>query len=450
MVTESQIKIPQDVHSLIEILNVHGFEAYTVGGCVRDSLLGRVPEDWDIATNAKPEAVKGLFDKTVDTGIRHGTVTVLFKDASYEITTYRIDGEYTDSRHPQWVLYTDSLESDLSRRDFTINAMAYHPSLGLVDPFHGRLALDKQMIAAVGNPGSRFQEDALRMLRAVRFSAQLGFDIETKTFQAIRNNSEGIRQISCERVRDELTKLLLSPNPMKWTLLRDAGILHHIMPEFDACYETPQNHPYHVHDVAFHTLYAVSQVEKDRILCWAMLLHDIGKPTVRTTDRHQIDHFYNHQAHSVMLARNILKRLRFDAKSMEKICRLIKHHDLRIKPELRSVKKAVIYAGDDIFLDLLKIMEADMKAQNPRFLHERLDSLMQIRKLYAQIKHEGHCLSIKDLALNGDDLLRLGVKPGKAVGKMLDELLKAVLENPELNNSAALSALVHKQNWSKA
>lgn len=445
LVIKKQMGIPQDVNKLIEVLNAHGYEAYAVGGCVRDSLLGRIPEDWDIATDAKPEEIKELFAKTIDTGIKHGTVTVLFNQMHYEITTYRIDGEYADNRHPQWVQYTDSLKSDLSRRDFTVNAMAYHPSEGLIDPFLGLQALENRIIKAVGNPDARFQEDALRMLRAIRFSAQLNFEIEALTLSSIKSNNALITHISQERVRDELNKILLSDNPMNWTLLRDTGILQHILPEFDACFETVQSHPYHIYNVAFHTLNAVNYIEKDRVLRWAMLLHDIGKPLVKTTDKHYIDHFYNHQTQSVILAQNVLTRLRFDSRSLEKICRLIKHHDLQIKPELKAVKKAVINVGEDIFLDLLKVMEADKKAQNPQYLQERLDALTQVRKLYTEMKEEKHCLNIRDLAINGDDLLQLGFKPGKSIGQLLERLFKAVIDNPELNNRDDLLRIATKK-----
>jgi len=425
-------------------LNAHGFEAYAVGGCVRDSILGRSPQDWDITTNAKPHQIKGIFEKTVDTGIKHGTVTVLVGEHSLEVTTYRIDGVYKDNRRPETVRFTSSLADDLKRRDFTINSIAYHPVEGIVDPFDGLHDIERKVIRTVGDPDARFHEDALRMLRAIRFSAQLDFEITENTFESIKRNHHLIKNISQERIRDELTRLILSDHPLRMAQLRDAGILHHILPEFDVCFDITQNHPYHIYNVGFHTLHALAAIEPDYILRWTMLLHDIGKAVTKTTDKNNIDHFYGHPEKSVELARKLLNRLKFDTKSVETICRLIRFHDMDIKPTHKSVRKAVRTVGDDIFTSLLKVQEADRKAQNPEKLPPRQKMLDEIKALYREIKESNQCLSLKELAIKGSDLLEAGFSQGPLIGEVLNKLLDAVIDNPELNNRDTLIALSKK------
>jgi len=427
------IEIPKEAEYIINTLNSRGFEAFIVGGCVRDSILGKKPEDWDIATSARPEETEALFEKTVSTGARHGTVSVIIEGRSYEVTTFRIDGRYLDSRHPDRVEFTSSLVGDLSRRDFTMNAVAYHPAKGFIDPFDGLGDIKRRVIRAVGDAAERFREDALRMLRAVRFSAQLDFSIEEKATEAMKKNSRLIQNISAERIRDELTKTLVSDHPMKFILLRDTHILPYVLPEFEVCFHTVQNHPCHVYNVAMHILNAVSNIDNDRILRWTMLLHDIGKPLVKITDERNIDHFYGHSDKSVQLAEIILKRLRFDNKSISRILRLIKFHDRDIEPNFKAVRKAVAAIGDDIFADLLKVKAADKKAQNPKFLKERLDRLKRVEDIFRQVVEKGECVSLKGLAVNGDDLISLGFSQGKEIRLMLDRLLDTVIENPDLN-----------------
>lgn len=435
------ITIPDEVMNIITTLNSHGYQAYIVGGCVRDSIMGREPSDWDIATNSLPDEVKRLFEKTVDTGIMHGTVMVVLKNGIYEITTYRIDGAYLDGRRPESVRFTSSIEKDLSRRDFTVNSIAANPSEGIVDPYNGVGDIEAKTIRSVGSPDERFREDALRMLRAVRFSAQLGFQIERETLDSIEKNSILIKNISSERIRDELTKILMSDNPLAFSLLMDTKLLKYILPEFEDCFLTVQNNPYHVYNVAAHILNSVASIEKDKALRWAMLLHDIGKPRVKTTDEKNIDHFYNHPQQSVKIAEKVLSRLRFDKKSTEKILRLVRHHDMNIRSEAKAVRKAVNKVGDDIFWDLLKVIEADKKAQNPKFFGERAKIIDRIRELYKDIKSAGQCTCIKDLAISGHDLIYLGFKQGKGIKKVLDILLEKVIETPELNTHEALTKL---------
>ena len=323
------IQIPSKVNSIIHTLQQHGHEAYAVGGCVRDSLLGRIPNDWDITTSAKPEEVKALFHRTIDTGIQHGTVTVMIEKEGFEVTTYRIDGEYTDSRHPKEVIFTPDLQEDLRRRDFTINAMAYNEEQGLVDCFGGREDLEQRIIRCVGNAEERFSEDALRILRALRFAAQLGCTVEEDTMTAIRKLAPTLANISAERIQAELLKMLVSPNPSMMRTVYETGISAVIMPEWDAVMETGQNNPHHKYSVGEHTIHALEAVEPQKVYRLAMLFHDFGKPLVKTTDEQGIDHFYGHGDVSAELAETIMRRLKFDNDTMDTVCKLVRYHDYR-------------------------------------------------------------------------------------------------------------------------
>lgn len=444
------ILVPPKVNHIIDVLQSNGYQAYVVGGCIRDCILGVEPGDWDIATDALPLALKQLFPRTVDTGIKHGTVTVLADGTGYEVTTYRVDGEYIDFRKPENVTFTKSITEDLSRRDFTINAMAYNPDRGLVDPFGGIQDIEARTIRTVGDPDKRFKEDALRMLRAVRFSAQLGFSVSEGTKASISKNHQLIANISAERIREELTKTLLSDNPLCFSLLMETKLIRYTLPEFEPCFSTVQNNPYHSYDVATHTLLSVSNIKKDKVLRWTMLLHDIGKPGTRTTDEKGIDHFYNHQMLSVKLSAEAMKRLRFDNRSTDRILQLIKHHDLHIKLEHKAVRKAISKVGEDVFPELLQVMEADKKAQNPSLMAERTVRFAKLWEIYNDIREKGQCTSLKSLAVNGDDLIALGMKPGREMKQQLGSLLERVIDQPELNNrEALLNLLKHKLNKNK-
>lgn len=441
---KEKLAFPDNVGYVINKLNEAGFEAYMVGGCVRDSLLGRKPYDWDITTNALPGQIKSIFQKTYDTGIRHGTVTVSTGDRLVEVTTYRIDGEYSDNRRPDNVNFSSSLREDLARRDFTINALAYSPDKGLVDYFNGLDHLKNGEIRAVGHANLRFREDALRMLRAVRFSAQLGFKIEQATLAAITYNCRLIANISSERVRDELDKLLVSNNPKNFSILYNTGLLKYIMPEFIPCYVTGQANPYHVYNVAEHIMHTVEYVENSSLLRWTMLLHDIGKPSKKTTDEKGVDHFYGHQEKSSEIAEATLSRLRFDKASIKKIIVLIKNHDIDIFDTPKSVRKIISKVGDELFLELLKVKRADAMAQNRIYLDKRLIKMDNITQIYRNIKKENQCIRKTDMAVNGDDLISLGMKPGADMGKILDYLFRCVLDNPKLNKREKLMALAKK------
>lgn len=441
---KDKILLPGNVGHVINKLNEAGFEAYIVGGCVRDYLLERKPCDWDVATSALPGQIKSIFDKTYDTGIKHGTVSVSVDNALIEVTSFRIDGEYSDNRRPDHVSFTSSLKEDLARRDFTVNAMAYSPKAGLIDYFNGRTDLENRTIKAVGEARQRFREDALRMLRAVRFSAQLGFDLEKNTYAAIGLNSKLIKNISRERVRDELNKLLISDRPGNFNLIYTTGLLEYIIPEFTACYTTEQANPYHVYNVAEHILRTVEYVENSSLLRWTMLLHDIGKPSKKTTDEKGIDHFYGHQEESCLLAESILNRLRFDRESIKKIVVLIRKHDLDIEDTPKSVRKMINKVGEELFLELLKVKRADAMAQNRIYLDKRLIKIDNIKRIYHNIKSRNQCISKADMAVNGNDLIGLGMKPGMEIGKILDYLFESVLDNPKLNKKEKLIALAKK------
>ncbi|HIV92016.1 MAG TPA: CCA tRNA nucleotidyltransferase [Candidatus Eisenbergiella stercoravium] len=439
------IQLPEDVKSILHILQDAGYEAYAVGGCIRDSLLGRTPDDWDITTSARPEETKALFEKTIDTGIQHGTVTVMRHGRGYEVTTYRVDGEYEDGRHPKEVTFTASLEEDLKRRDFTVNAMAYNEEDGLVDLFGGRQDLERKIIRCVGEANERFEEDALRIMRAVRFSAQLGFTIEERTKEAIRGHADRLRQVSAERIQMELTKLVTSPNPDFLRIAWETGITAVVLPEFDRLMEQPQNNPHHCFSVGEHTLHAMRAVRPDKCLRLAMLLHDVAKPLCLTTDEAGIDHFHGHAQKGERIAAQILKRLRYDNHTTELVSRLVKWHDAAIEPEKKAVRRAASRMGKDLFPLILEVKAADLAAQSDYRRAEKQEWLEQLRGLYEEIEREGDCLTIKDLAVNGRDLMRAGMEPGPQLGRTLQGLLEIVLEDPEKNTKEYLLSLLPKE-----
>lgn len=439
-ISKIRISIPQKANYIIETIEKAGFEAYVVGGCVRDSILGREPEDWDITTSARPEQVKALFPRTIDTGIQHGTVTVMLDREGFEVTTYRIDGKYEDSRHPSEVSFTPNLKEDLRRRDFTINAMAYNDKSGLVDIFGGLEDIEQGMIRCVGDARARFGEDALRILRAIRFSAQLGYHIEDETREAIRELAPTLEAISAERIQTELVKLLVSPHPDYLRDAYDMGVTKVILPEFDVCMHTPQNHPHHMYNVGEHTLHALMGVEANRILRLAMLFHDIGKPATLKIDEEGITHFHGHNVAGREMTDEILRRLRFDNDTIYKVCKLVMYHDYgnSVIPDLRIVRRAVNRVGEDIFPLLFAIRRADVKAQSDYLRQEKLELIDRWQELYEKIVAEKQCVSLKTLAVTGHDLIAHGCTPGRALGEKLQALLELVLEHPEYNTKECL------------
>ena len=444
-----EIQLPEKVEYILNILHDHGYEAYAVGGCVRDALLGREPEDWDITTSAKPEQVKELFRRTIDTGIQHGTVTVMLDKDGFEVTTYRIDGDYLDGRHPKEVIFTSNLLEDLRRRDFTINAMAYSKEQGIVDAFDGMGDLKRGVIKCVGEAKERFQEDALRILRAVRFGAQLDFGIEEKTREAIAELAPTLEKISAERIRVELDKLLCSRHPERLLVAKKLGITAIVLPEFDRMLATPQKHPHHCYDVGMHSLKVVEEMQRlareknvERkefsVLMWAALLHDVGKPECLSVDEEGITHFYNHPAAGKGLARKILRRLRFDNYTTDYVCHLILYHDVIFSKKKGKFRKKINLIGAEKIPYLFLLMRADKLAQSMYMREEKLAALGESERMFAEIMEAGECVNLKMLAVNGGDLIAAGFPKGRKMGEILQDLLEIVLEKPEKNTKEDL------------
>ena len=433
-----KIVIPEQVNSILESLQKSGYEAYVVGGCVRDALLGREPNDWDITTSALPTEVKSVFPRTIDTGLQHGTVTVLCGGTGYEVTTFRVDGVYEDGRHPKEVTFTPSLREDLKRRDFTINAMAYNNESGLVDLFGGQKDLENGIVRAVGDPVQRFTEDALRIMRAIRFSAQLGYEIEPETLRAASALAPNLRRISSERIREELEKTLVSDRPELLRTAWAAGITKEFIPEFDRCMETDQINPHHCYTVGEHILKGVSLVRKDRILRITMFLHDIAKPICHTVDEEGIDHFRGHAEVGCSLAKTILQRLKYDNATIRKVTTLVKYHDMQIRLTEPAVRKAIVMTGADLFPLLLEVKLADFMSQSTFQREEKQEKFDMLRAIYGRIVERGDCLSLRELAVNGSDLIKTGVKPGREVGNILARMFEEVLDVPEHNDKEYL------------
>ncbi len=440
----TQIQLPEKVQFIISRLEQAGYEAYAVGGCVRDSLLGRQPHDWDVTTSAKPTQVKEVFRHTIDTGIQHGTVTVMLDHEGFEVTTYRIDGEYEDSRHPKEVTFTVDLIEDLRRRDFTINAMAYNDKSGIVDAFGGVEDLENGIIRCVGEAAERFGEDALRILRAVRFSAQLGFSIAEGTKAAATELAPNLKNISAERIQAELVKLLMSAHP---DYMRDAyalGITRIVLPELDDAFATEQNHPHHMYNVGEHLMQCLLHTRADKSLRIAALLHDIGKPRTKTTDADGTDHFHGHVEASEQMALDILKRLKFDNDTITKVQKYIKYHDYNAEPNARAVRRAVNKIGTEYFPQVLELRRADTLAQSTYQQAEKLARIDAIARLYSEILEKQQCVSLKTLEITGNDIIALGVPKGKRIGAILGELLDDVLQNPEHNTHDYLMGKAEK------
>ena len=434
----NSMQIPAHVEQIIHTLNSHGYEAFAVGGCVRDTLLGRKPGDWDITTSARPEQVKALFRRTIDTGIQHGTVTIMMDRTGYEVTTYRIDGEYEDGRHPKQVEFTSDLLEDLRRRDFTINAMAYSHATGIVDAFDGVADLKARRIRCVGNAMERFTEDALRILRAIRFSAQLDFEIEAETKAALSEFAPRLTKVSAERIQAELVKLAVSPHPEEFYTACETGITRVILPEFDEAMETPQNNPHHCYTVGRHMIESMRQIEPDKVLRLTMLFHDIGKPVVRSTGEDGVDHFFGHADVSAQMACDILKRLKFDNETLNTVEKLITYHDFRPHPNERSVRRFLNKVGKDLFPLVMKVQRADVAAQSDYQRSEKEERIREVEALAEKIFAEKQCFCLKDMAITGRDLIADGMKPGKDLGAVLSELLGEVLRDPSHNTKEYL------------
>lgn len=435
-------------------------ELYLVGGCVRDMLLGKEPKDYDLCTNATPEEAKQLCEslglKTFDSGIKHGTITIIddFYGQSYELTTYRVDGKYSDGRHPDEVTFTPSLEEDLKRRDFTINSFAYdlllHEVIMLDESYFEDLKLG--IIKTVGDPNLRFKEDALRMLRAIRFSAQLGFTIDKDTYKSIEQNASDIQNISKERIRDELTKILLSDNPQMlehfcltgleyWAFATNGG-----WTPIKAMLECTQHNKYHYTDVFHHTMDVIRRLPKDFDLRWAALLHDIGKPLDKTTDDEGWEHFYHHAEKSITIAEILMDLLKFSNESKEKILKFVKYHDYPLsKVNNSKFKKKIVEIGEENFVDFLKLREADALAHNlAESVGFAIEAVSICKERYKQYRLNPEPMRVRDLAINGNDIVADGFLRGKEIGDCLNWMLNIVLEHPEYNNKEKLLELLQE------
>ena len=429
-----KIDLPKNVKFIIDTLESAGYEAYAVGGCVRDSILGRTPNDWDITTSAKPLETKALFKKTFDTGIKHGTISVLLGKEIYEVTTYRIDGEYEDARHPKEVTFTAELKEDLLRRDFTINAMAYNPTSGIVDLYGGIEDLKNHVIRCVGVPHDRFSEDALRIMRAVRFAAQLDYTIEEKTQEAIRELAGTLSKISAERIQVELIKLLTSDHPEFLKLAWELGITKVILPEFDRAMESEQNNPNHAYSVGEHSLKVMQYLPPDKVMRLAGLFHDIGKMDTKTTDEKGVDHFYGHPEVGAKIAAEVFNRLKFDNDTKTKVCRLVECHDWFIGAVPSHIRRYMNRIGEEFFPMIFDFNKADIMAQSFYNREEKLEDLEVLKEAYLKVKEAGDCINIKDLAITGSDVIKAGVPAGPKVGAVLKALLEEVLDDPAKNN----------------
>ncbi len=429
--------LPNYVKFAIERLKDCGFKAYLVGGCVRDVLLGQIPHDYDITTNAEPVDTERCFcDFTViKTGIKHGTVTVLIDGEPIEITTMRTDGQYTDGRHPDKVSFTEKLNEDLGRRDFTVNAIAYEPDCGFIDYFSGRDDLKKGIIRAVGDANKRFTEDALRILRALRFSSRLGFSIEKDTAQAVHKLKHLLKYVSSERIFIEFKGIICGKNAEN-VLTEFSDVICEIIPEIAPCVGFDQNNPHHIYDVYTHTVKALSCIDATEELRLSAFFHDIAKPKCKTEDEKGIFHFCGHPEESSRIADCVLRRLKSDNKTRERVVELIKYHDYRFAPTEKNVKRLLGKMNFEAARLLIKLKRADLYAQAPEFRSNEV-ALNEIEAIINKLEEEKACVSVKDLELDGNDLIGLGFK-GKEIGEILNKLLGLVIDGEIENEKNAL------------
>lgn len=439
------INMPKGAAAIIDTLQSNGFEAYLVGGCVRDSILKRPVHDWDITTSATPDEMKKIFSDTkiIETGIKHGTLTILSVDGFYECTTYRIDGAYSDGRHPDIVRYTKSLAEDLKRRDFTINAMAYNDEEGLIDLFGGMKDIRNGIIRCVGDPMNRFKEDALRIMRALRFAAQLEFDLEMKTKMAAFQLSDTLTKVSAERINSEFCKIL--PQIMGSQVIYDyREIIAVFIPEIRDMFGFEQNNPYYMFNVWNHTIEVLARINlfmssKNLVLALAAFFHDIGKPHSYQDGPDGIRHFYGYAAKSAEMTDNIMRRMRFDNDTRNAVVTLVKYHDTDIKPEAKYIKRWINKLGSESLLKCLFMLKySDINGQSLKGKTERLREVDKLFTVLNDVLNQQACFSLKDLAVNGDDLIAAGMKPGKEIGAVLNQMLDLVLNDECANDKDAL------------
>ena len=443
-----RFEIPAGAQYVLRTLNIAGHEAYLVGGCVRDLLRNVKPHDWDICTSALPEETERCFagKRVIETGLKHGTVTVLAEGEPYEITTYRTEGPYSDSRRPDFVRFVPNLDQDLARRDFTMNAIAMDLQGNLRDPFKGADDIRAGIICCVGEPDRRFQEDGLRVMRALRFAATLGYGIEEHTAQAVHKNRIMLDRVAAERINAELCKLLVGQHAGD-VLRQYQDVFCQFWPQLGPLVRLEQNNPWHIWGGWEHTIRAMEAVSADVTLRLTMLLHDIGKPACKSTDENGIDHFYSHPAMSAQLADEMLRALKFDNRTRERVVLLVEHHDAQIQPRSQSVRRWLGRLGPEAFFQLLEVKRADSMGQAPEKVQDRLAELEEIRAKAEQILAEGQCLTLKELAVDGRDVMAAGIAPGPEVGRVLGGLLEQVLGGEIPNErDALLDWVVHNKN----
>lgn len=438
-----KINLPKDVEFIINKLEDYGFEGYIVGGSVRDSILNRPIHDWDITTNALPEQIKEIFMEqhgvqVIPTGLKHGTLSLIINNIGYEVTTFRCDGDYSDGRHPNEVRFVKNIVEDLSRRDITINAIAYNYKKGIVDPFQGMQDIKNKIIRCVGNPYDRFNEDGLRILRVIRFMSQLNFEIDEYTFEAIGKCNSNLNNISKERIRDELCKTLLGDN-VKDALLASTlqCLFDYFIPQLEKCVYFKQHNKHHDKDVFLHTLHVIQNCPKKLDIRLAALFHDIGKPECFSMDENGEGHFYKHHIYSADIAKQIMQDLRFDNKTIEKVYILVKEHMSRYdKLKTSNIKKFINRVGIDNLEDLFELQIADAKSSAPGY--QDFSGVLKLREQCNKIINEKQPLTRKDLAIDGRNLIELGFKPGKNLGEIINNLLDKVLEDPSINKKEIL------------
>lgn len=432
------IKLPSAVSAALDRLEHAGYAAYAVGGCVRDSILGRTPNDWDITTSARPEETERAFSdhRVIETGLQHGTVTVLYDGMPLEITTFRCDGEYKDNRHPESVSFSTRIEDDLSRRDFTVNAMAYHPKRGFVDLFGGRDDLARRSVACVGDPETRFREDGLRILRAIRFASSLDFSIEPNTAKAVHGLSFLLENIAAERIREEFCKLLCGRGAER--ILREfSDVIAGFLPEMGACVGFPQKTKYHCYDVYEHSIRALGFCNSDdAITRLAIFFHDVGKPLACTEDREGM-HFKGHAEIGTDLCREMLRRLRFDNDTAARVTQLVAYHDREIQPTEKNVKRLMCKMRDEDIVRLMEIKRCDRLAHAPDYCTPS-PALEEIVRIMQDVRASDACLSLKTLQIRGDDLIAMGMRQGKEMGILLNDLLDRVIDGELPNEAEAL------------
>lgn len=447
MVRDWNNKIPLPVKRILRRLDKAGFEAYIVGGCVRDMILGRTPHDWDITTDATPDQILAVFksNQCFEVGKEHGTITVMMNGEPFEVTTYRIDGAYSDNRRPDSVEFTNNLIQDLQRRDFTMNAMAYRPEdgVGLVDPYNGTESLSSGVISCVGKPNNRFAEDGLRILRALRFAAQLGFAIEKDTADSVHKKKYLLDKISKERINAELTKILMSSHCGVPVLREYSDVIAQVIPEIGAMIGFEQHNPYHEYDVWEHTLHSLDTVpyDADLYVRLAVLLHDVGKPIAFTMDGER-GHFYGHPVISGELTHKILTDLKCSNEVIINVTQLVAFHDVVFTPTKASVKRLLNKLGAEQLRRLFIIRECDIKGQTSFAQKDRLDKVKEMREILDWIIEQEECFQLKDLAINGKDLLAIGIPEGKEIGRILNMCLAYVIDGTVDNTKENLMEIV--------